>query len=103
MISNSDGHIEKLLTDCGLAKYFDVIVDSSVLGIRKPDVKIFEFALKEMKSNPAESLFVGDSYEIDILGAENAGLTSVLFDPLKRFDPLKCTKINELSELLRLL
>ncbi len=103
VISNSDGSIEKLLTDCGLTEYFDAIVDSSVFGIRKPDVKIFEFALKKIKADPGESLFVGDSYEIDILGAENAGLTSVLFDPLKRFDPLKCTKINELSALLRLL
>ena len=103
VISNSDGSIEKLLTDCGLAKYFDTIVDSSVFGVRKPDAKIFEFALKEIKANPGESLFVGDSYEIDVLGAENAGLTAVLFDPLKRLEHLKCTKINQLSELLRLL
>ena len=103
VISNSDGSIEKLLTNCGLAKYFDSIIDSSVLGIRKPDVKIFEFALREMKAKPGESLFIGDSYEIDVLGAENAGLTAVLFDPLKRFNGLNCQKIDKLSELLRLL
>ena len=77
VISNSDGSIEKLLTDCGLAKYFDAIVDSSVFGIRKPDLKIFEFALGEIKAKPGESLFIGDSYEIDVLGAENAGLAAV--------------------------
>jgi len=103
VISNSNGSIKELLTNCGLAGYFDLIVDSSEFGIRKPDPKIFEFALNKLKAAPGESLFVGDSYEIDILGAENAGLTAVLFDPLKRFDPLKCTKINELSALLRLL
>ncbi len=103
VISNSDGGIEKLLTDCGLAKYFDAIVDSSVFGIRKPDVKIFEFALQEIKADPVESLFVGDSHEIDVLGAENAGLAAVLHDPLKKNDHFECTKINELSELLRLL
>ena len=75
---------------------FDAIVDSSVLGIRKPDAKIFEFALKELKTTAAESLFVGDSYEIDVLGAENAGLAAILYDPLKRFDQLECTKINKL-------
>ncbi len=103
VISNSDGGIEKLLTDCGLAKYFDAIVDSSAFGIRKPDVKIFEFALKEIKADAGESLFVGDSYEIDILGAENAGLTAMFYDPLKKYDHLPCTKINKLSELLPLL
>jgi len=103
VISNSDGGIKKLLTDCGLAKYFDTIVDSSVFGIRKPDVKIFEFALKEIKADPVESLFVGDSHEIDVLGAENAGLAAVLLDPFKKIDHFDCTKINELSELLRLL
>lgn len=103
VISNSDGSIDKLLADCGLAKYFDVIVDSSVVGVRKPDARIFEFALTEMKAAPGESLVVGDSYENDVSGAENAGLNAVLYDPLNKFDRLECRKINELSELPGLL
>lgn len=100
VISNSDGNLAKLLQDCGLAKFFEVIIDSSQVGFRKPDPAIFEFAVKEMKSSREESLFVGDSYEIDVLGAENAGLTAILYDPLRRFESLECLKINQLTELL---
>ncbi|MFQ5675519.1 MAG: HAD family hydrolase [bacterium] len=100
VISNSDGSIATLLRDCNLTDYFEVIVDSEVVGIRKPSPAIFEFALNKMAAKAPESLFVGDSYETDVLGAQQAGLTGILFDPLKKFTTFECVKINRLSELL---
>ena len=65
----------------GLARFFDTIVDSTEVGIEKPDVRIFEHALREMKVAAAEAVYVGDVFKVDVLGARAAGLRPILFDP----------------------
>jgi putative hydrolase of the HAD superfamily len=61
-----------------LSKYFDVIVISGEVGVAKPDPRIFHCALSSIGSSPAESFYVGDVEKLDIIGAKNAGLTSIL-------------------------
>jgi HAD superfamily hydrolase (TIGR01549 family) len=78
VVSNSEGRVEEALEAAGLREYFDVVVDSGVLGIEKPDPRIFQAALQALRVAPEEALYVGDLYEIDVLGAQSAGIEAVL-------------------------
>jgi putative hydrolase of the HAD superfamily len=103
VISNSNGKILELLESVGLAAYFKVIVDSEIVGIRKPDPAIFDLALSALEVRPERAIYIGDLYEIDFLGATNAGINAVLFDPQDQHDSPDCLKINRLSQALELM
>ncbi len=81
VISNADGHIHQVLGCAGLAQYFDKITDSGVVGYEKPDRRIFQAALQAMGAEPNQSLYVGDIYAIDYVGATTAGIQGLLIDP----------------------
>jgi putative hydrolase of the HAD superfamily len=80
VISNADGKIERVLSRCGIADCFETITDSGIVGFEKPCCEIFEAALKTMNTRADESLYVGDVYSVDYVGATNAGMQAVLFD-----------------------
>jgi putative hydrolase of the HAD superfamily len=80
VISNADGKIEEILSRCGIADCFESITDSGIVGREKPHPEIFEAALKTMNAGAGESLYVGDVYSVDYVGASNAGMPAVLFD-----------------------
>ncbi|WP_413375602.1 HAD family hydrolase [Alkalihalobacillus sp. 1P02AB] len=61
----------------GIEGYFDVILVSEWEGIKKPDPKIFQRALKRLKTSPNESLFVGDHPENDVRAAQNVGIKGI--------------------------
>ncbi len=82
VVSNSDGRVEAFLKDAGLADRFDIIIDSRLVGVEKPDPRIFALALEPLGVPPHRALHVGDYYHIDVVGAERAGMTGVLLDPL---------------------
>ena len=65
----------------GLEPFFDYIFISEEIGFNKPDIRIFEYALNKMKISADKAIFVGDDYEVDILGAANAGIDQVYFNP----------------------
>lgn len=71
---------EKKLINSQLDKYFTTVVTSEDAGSKKPDVKIFEYALLKAKAAPEHSLMIGDDPEVDIIGAKNAGIDQVLID-----------------------
>ena len=99
VISNSDGRIEALLESVGLAGYFEFVLDSAVAGVEKPDPRIFRMALDRLGLEPAEALYVGDIYVIDVEGARAAGMRAVLIDPLDRWGELDCDRIAGVHEL----
>lgn len=99
VISNADGRVDALLESVGLRPYFDFVLDSTVVGIEKPDPRIFRMALERMGVEPEEALYVGDIYEIDVVGARGAGMRAVLIDPLGRWGELDCDRIAAVSEL----
>ncbi len=103
VISNSDGNLKRLMDAASLSNYFDVMVDSEKVGTRKPEPAIFNYALEKLSVQPEEAIYVGDVYEIDILGAQRAGLNAVLFDPMNRQNHGDCLKITRLSQLLLIL
>ncbi|MBV9774861.1 MAG: HAD-IA family hydrolase [Gemmatimonadetes bacterium] len=99
VISNADGRVDALLESVGLRSYFDFVIDSAVVGVEKPDPRIFRMALDRMGVEPEEALYVGDIYEIDVVGARGAGMRAVLVDPLGRWTELDCDRIAAVSEL----
>jgi putative hydrolase of the HAD superfamily len=78
VVSNSEGRVEEALAAAGLRQFFDVVVDSARVGIEKPDPRIFQAALEALSVSPEEALYVGDLYEVDIIGARSAGIDAVL-------------------------
>jgi 2-haloacid dehalogenase len=61
----------------GLHKYFDFTIFSSSVGFRKPGRRIFELALKRAGVEASEAIFIGDRFDADVAGANNAGIASV--------------------------
>ncbi len=70
--------LETKVNQLGLGGYVDTIVSSADLGLAKPDPAIFERALKELRIDAHEALFVGDRVETDVAGARAAGMRAVL-------------------------
>jgi HAD superfamily hydrolase (TIGR01662 family) len=99
VISNSDGRIEALLESVGLAGYFDFIIDSHAVGVEKPDPRIFRMGCERAGVEPEEVVYVGDIYEIDIVGARSVGMRAFLIDPLGRWEGLDCERIAGVHEL----
>lgn len=73
LVSNFYGNIETVLEDFGIRKYFKDIIESAVLGIRKPDPRIFEHGVKSLGILPEQTLVIGDSLRKDIEPAESLG------------------------------
>lgn len=79
MISNAgdDDDVQRLVDKCGLRPYFDFIITSAALGIRKPDVRIFQAALAHWDARPSQAAMIGDNLQADVLGAHNAGIFAI--------------------------
>lgn len=73
LVSNFYGNVETVLADFGLLHFFKKIVESAVVGVRKPDPKIFELGVNALGLKPEEVLVVGDSYKKDIQPALTLG------------------------------
>lgn len=100
VVSNADGRVRALLEKAQVASFFECILDSAEIGLEKPDRRIF-LAAAEKLGLPAESCaYVGDIYEIDILGAQGAGLYPVLIGDCPAEEPVE--RIAALGDLLRL-
>jgi len=99
VISNADGRIDAVLRRCGICDCFASITDSGIVGHEKPHPQIFEAALQEMKADPAESLYVGDVYSVDYVGATGAGMDAVLFDVAGAYRERGLPRVESLREL----
>lgn len=99
VISNADGKIDVVLRHCGIADCFQSITDSGHVGHEKPHPAIFEAALREMKADAADSLYVGDVYSVDYVGARQAGMQAVLFDVAGAYRGREFPRVESLSEL----
>ncbi|MDQ3821411.1 MAG: HAD family hydrolase [Acidobacteriota bacterium] len=99
VISNTDdGRVRESLED--IADQFDLLVDSFIVGLRKPDVRIFQYALEQLGVAANEAVYVGDSYGHDVLGAERAGLRAILLDPSDFYAGSDCARIHSLGALV---
>jgi 2-haloalkanoic acid dehalogenase type II len=79
MISNAsdDADVQALIDKAGVRPYFEVILTSAAVGIRKPNPRIFHMAIKRLGTSLGKAAMVGDTLGADILGANNAGMFSI--------------------------
>ena len=80
VISNADGKINEILRQSGIEDCFESITDSGIVGREKPHPAIFEAAVRSVGVPANHSLYLGDIYCVDYLGATGFGMHSVLFD-----------------------
>ena len=100
VISNTeDGRLIDSLNASGIADSFDLLIDSHLVGLRKPDPAIFRFALERLGLEAHEAAYVGDSYAHDALAARAVGLRGILLDPLDLHPESVCPRIKSLGEL----
>lgn len=78
-LSNSEGHLRELLEEIGLAPLFHAIIDSGVVGVAKPDPRIFAITLEALQVRPEVIVHVGDSWSADVMGALGAGWRAIWY------------------------
>jgi putative hydrolase of the HAD superfamily len=105
VISNFDARLYTILEALGLAHFFDSITISSEAGHAKPAVEIFRVALTKHSVAPGEALHVGDSIDLDVVGANRAGVGAVLVGSEHNADSgslIVRARISRLEELAKL-
>jgi len=100
VISNWDSRLPETLENLGLARHFDFILASTVVGSAKPSAKIFEQALMLSDVAPEEACHIGDEVATDIQGAAAAGIDAILVDRDNRYPTAKATRVRSFIELL---
>lgn len=100
VITNGDTHqqLDKL-NRMGITDYFTTILVSEAVGLRKPDIRIFEMAALNLGVQPSECLFIGDNLEADYRGSLNSGMQAIL---LNRKNQDYGNEIRQVSCLLEL-
>jgi putative hydrolase of the HAD superfamily len=104
LLSNAEGRIAALLERVGLAQFFEVIIDSALVGLAKPDPRIFALAARKLGLSAHELVYIGDLPDVDVLGARGAGMQAVLIDPYDHFPDFdqgaRCASVAEVIEAL---
>lgn len=111
VVSNAAGQIEWVLAHTGICQVgagsgtsMRVVVDSDVVGVAKPDPRIFDFALvHHTESERSRVLYIGDSVTMDVGGASAAGLHPILLDPFDDHAGADFPRLRSLTDLLALL
>ncbi len=103
VLTNRPATVDDYLHDLGVAEHCDVILSAGQVGYWKPDKRIFEAAVQALGVSASQTLYVGDNYYADVVGARQAGLTPVLVDPEAIFAHIPCTAIANVAELPRYL
>jgi putative hydrolase of the HAD superfamily len=107
-VSNASGQVEEALRRAGVCQLgpgllteMRVIIDSHVVGVAKPDPRIFEFAFSAFEGIiPERIAFIGDSVTMDIGGGRAAGLHPILLDPYDDHAEADFARIHALHDLL---
>ncbi len=82
VISNSDGRVRTQLESCGITPFLEEVFDSEIVGVEKPDPRIFLHALEKLSLSPTACIYVGDNYSAAVVGSNRAGIGAVHLDPL---------------------
>lgn len=101
VISNRSQPFTNVLTDLGIASWFDLTLAAGEIGCWKPNPAIFDYACSCFTDlTAAECVYVGDNYFADGIGAQNAGMTPIIYDPDALYGAEAFSCIAELSEIL---
>ena len=87
------------LKNSNIDHYFTTITNSEMAGVKKPNPKIYDYAITEANASKSNSIMIGDCIEADVKGALNFGMQAILFniDPSKSYDNIK--QVSHLLEL----
>ncbi|WP_282149150.1 YjjG family noncanonical pyrimidine nucleotidase [Algibacter lectus] len=81
IITNGFDEVQhKKMAKSNILHYFNTVTNSEMVGVKKPNPKIFNYALDLANTKPETSIMIGDSFEADILGAKNIGMDVIFFD-----------------------
>lgn len=98
VVSNWDSRLPRVLELLELADYFDAVGVSHLERVEKPDPQLFHRVLERLGARPEEALHIGDLPEMDLAGAEAAGIDCLLIDRRGRLDGMPRT-IRDLTRL----
>ncbi|MFQ5787132.1 MAG: HAD family hydrolase, partial [Thermodesulfobacteriota bacterium] len=100
VISNNDGRTNEKCEEVGIGKYFDIIVDSTNLGLVKPDSSIFRFVLNRLNIEASQAIHIGDLFGSDVMGGLNAGLDVIWVNhrQIQKPDDKPVVEVKRLSE-----
>jgi len=98
---------ENKIEQLRIRKYFDAVIMSEHVGVMKPHPDIYHAALDALGCDADECVFVGDTYAVDVIGAADAGLSAVWFNPANAEPPVEDDRhfrsISHLENLLTML
>ena len=104
LVSNVDRDISPLCDKLGLSLLLQVVVTSQDTGFSKPQPEIFQEALRQAGIEASEAVYVGDQYQIDVVGARDAGMKGVLLDRGDDFrEVTDCPRIRSLADIVKYL
>ncbi len=102
IITNGFNDVQHLkLKNSGINKHFSTVTTSEEVGVKKPNPLIFTSALKKANASPSSSIMIGDTFEADILGAENVGMETMYYNYRKESIPKKYTIVDHLLDIKR--
>lgn len=82
MITNGFEEVQTLkMSKSGILDYFQKIITSESVGVKKPNPRVFQFALSKAQALPENSMMIGDNLEADIQGALEVGMRAIHFNP----------------------
>ena len=101
LISNVEQDMTETLTRLGLPSWLEIVVTSQDAGFNKPRPEIFQEALRQAGVPPSEAIYIGDQYQVDVIGANGAGMKGILIDRNDYYrDITDCLKISSLGEVV---
>lgn len=103
VVSNAEGQVEADLSAAGFGELLETVVDSHLVGVAKPDPRIFEIALARLGARANDAAYVGDVPAFDVDGARAAGIAPILLDPHGIHQDVDAVTIRSLGELPGLL
>jgi putative hydrolase of the HAD superfamily len=103
LLTNRSDPPTDYLQETGLVHEMEFSVAAGQIGSWKPDPEAFFYSMGMARSTPAETVYIGDNYYADILGARRAGMHAVLIDRGRIFPEPDCPAIYEIAEMLPLL
>ncbi len=99
IVSNFSPNCEEVLAHRGLRGYFSFFVVSGIVGVEKPDPRIFDLAVRAANQPRERIVYIGDSIYHDVQGAQRAGLAAILIDRDEQHREFNGARVRDLREL----